>query len=50
MYVAGDPGNERDGILNRLSDKERASVIVALEEADRLEQGALAGVVNIVLA
>jgi protocatechuate 3,4-dioxygenase beta subunit len=50
MYVAGDPGNERDGILNRLSDKERASVIVALEEADRLEQGALAGVFNIVLA
>jgi protocatechuate 3,4-dioxygenase beta subunit len=50
MYVDGDPGNERDGILNSLPERERASVIVKLEEADRLEQGALAGVFNIVLA
>lgn len=50
MYVEGDPGNARDGILNGLSEAERASVIVRLEEAERLEQGALAGVFNIVLA
>lgn len=50
MYVAGDPGNARDGILNSLPDRERESVIVALETADRLEPGALAGVFNIVLA
>ncbi|MDO9384074.1 MAG: protocatechuate 3,4-dioxygenase [Hyphomicrobiaceae bacterium] len=49
MYVEGDPGNERDGILNSLPERERASVIVRLEEADRLEQGALAGVFNIVM-
>jgi protocatechuate 3,4-dioxygenase beta subunit len=50
MYVEGDPGNERDGILNSLPERERTSVIVRLEEADRIEQGALAGVFNIVLA
>ena len=49
MYVEGDPGNERDGILNSLPERERASVVVRLEEADRLEQGALAGVFNIVM-
>jgi protocatechuate 3,4-dioxygenase beta subunit len=49
MYVEGDPGNERDGILNSLPERERASVVVRLEEADRLEQGALAGVFNIVI-
>lgn len=49
MYVEGDPGNARDGILNGLSERERASVIVRLEEAERLEQGALAGVFNIVV-
>lgn len=49
MYVEGDPGNARDGILNSLSEQERASVIVKLEEAERLEQGALAGEFNIVL-
>ena len=41
MYVEGDPGNERDGILNSLPERERASVVVRLEAADRLEQGAL---------
>ena len=49
MYVEGDPGNERDGILNSLPERERASVVVRLEAADRLEQGALAGVFNIVM-
>ncbi len=49
MYVEGDPGNERDGILNSLPERERASVVVRLEAADRLEQGALAGVFDIVM-
>lgn len=49
MYVDGDPGNERDGILNSLTERERASVLVKLEEAERLEHGALAGVFNIVM-
>lgn len=49
MYVDGDPGNERDGILNSLPERERASVVVRLEAADRLEQGALAGVFDIVV-
>lgn len=49
MYVDGDPGNERDGILNGLTERERASVLVKLEEAERLEHGALAGVFNIVM-
>lgn len=50
MYVDGDPGNARDGILNSLSEEERASVLVKLEVADGLEQGALAGTFDIVLA
>jgi protocatechuate 3,4-dioxygenase beta subunit len=50
MYVAGDPGNERDGILNSMPEPERASVIVRLDAADRLEHGALAGTFDIVLA
>jgi protocatechuate 3,4-dioxygenase beta subunit len=49
MYVDGDPANARDFILNRLPERERASVVVKLEEADRLEAGALAGTFNIVL-
>ncbi len=49
MYVEGDPGNARDGILNSLPEGERASVIVKLDDADRIEQGALAGMFNIVL-
>jgi len=50
MYVAGDPGNARDGILNRLPGRERESVIVKLEDADLIEQGALAGTFDIVMA
>lgn len=50
MYVADDPGNERDFILNSMPDRERASVIVKLEDAERLEAGALAGTFDIVLA
>ncbi len=51
MYVAGEPGNERDGLLQRIRDpRQRASVIVALEPADRIEAGALGGTFDIVLA
>lgn len=50
MYVFGEPGNERDGILNDLGERERESVIVKLEAADALEQGALGGVFDIVVA
>lgn len=51
MYVAGEPLNSRDGVLQRIRDvRQRDSVIVRLESADRLEAGALAGVFDIVLA
>ncbi len=51
MYVAGEPLNERDGILRRISDaRQRDSVIVNLEPAERLEAGALAGTFDIVMA
>jgi protocatechuate 3,4-dioxygenase beta subunit len=50
MYVAGEPLNARDGVLNAIRDRrQRESVIVALEPADRLEPGALAGTFDIVL-
>jgi protocatechuate 3,4-dioxygenase beta subunit len=50
MYVAGEAQNERDGILNGIRDaRQRASVIVKLEAADRLEAGALAGTFDVVL-
>lgn len=51
MYVAGEPQNVRDGLLNSISDpRARDSVLVRFEPADRLEQGALAGRFDIVLA
>lgn len=50
MYVDGDPGNARDGILNSLPERERASLLIKLEDADRLEPGALAGTFDIVMA
>ena len=51
MYVAGDPGNARDGLLRRVSDPEaRARLIVSLVEAPpTIEPGALAGRFDIVL-
>lgn len=50
MYVAGEPLNQRDGILNRISDpRQRDSVIVRLEPGDRLEAQALVGTFDIVL-
>lgn len=51
MYVAGDPQNERDGILNGIRDQhQRDSVIVRLEPGDRLEAHALVGTFDIVLS
>jgi protocatechuate 3,4-dioxygenase beta subunit len=50
MYVAGEPLNARDGILNAIRDpRQRDSVIVRLEPGDRLEDGALVGTFDIVL-
>lgn len=51
MYVAGDPRNAHDGILNAIRDpRQRDSVIVRLEPGDRIEDQALVGTFDIVLA
>jgi protocatechuate 3,4-dioxygenase, beta subunit len=51
MYVAGEPQNGRDGILNAISDRrQRDSVIVRLQPGDGIEARALAGSFDIVLA
>lgn len=51
MYVFGEERNARDGVLGSIRDpRQRESVIVRLEPADRLEKGALAGHFDIVLA
>jgi len=50
MYVAGEPGNARDGLLQSISDpRQRDAVIVKLEPAERLEPKALAGTFDIVM-
>jgi protocatechuate 3,4-dioxygenase, beta subunit len=51
MYVEGEPLNERDGILNGIRDaRQRDSVIVKLEPGERLDERALIGTFDIVLA
>jgi protocatechuate 3,4-dioxygenase beta subunit len=51
MYVAGEPLNARDMLLNSIGDPAaRAAVIVALAPAPDIEAGALAGTFDIVLA
>jgi protocatechuate 3,4-dioxygenase beta subunit len=51
LYVHGESQNNRDGILNGIRDpRQRDSVIVKFEPAERLEQGALAATFDIVLA
>ena len=50
MYVAGERGNERDGIYGELGPDERERVTVALREAPEIESGALAGTFEIVVA
>ena len=50
MYVAGEPGNERDGLLNAIRDPDqRRQLLVALQAADSIETGALAGTFDIVV-
>ena len=50
MYVAGEDLNARDGLLNRVRDEAaRRRLIVALEAAPDIEDGALAGRFDIVL-
>jgi protocatechuate 3,4-dioxygenase beta subunit len=50
MYVAGEPQNARDGVLQSIRDaRQRESVMVKLEPAERLEAKALAGTFDIVM-
>lgn len=50
MYVAGEPLNARDGLLNAIRDqRQRDSVIVKLDPAESIEPGALAGTFDIVV-
>lgn len=51
LYVRGEPLNARDSLLNSIADpRQRESVLVRFEDAERLEPGALVGDVVIVLA
>jgi protocatechuate 3,4-dioxygenase beta subunit len=50
MYVAGELGNERDGLYAALAPDERERVTVALRPAPEIEDGALTGTFEIVLA
>lgn len=51
MYVAGEAGNESDGVYTSISDEAaRASVTVKLENANGIEDGALAGTFDIFVA
>jgi protocatechuate 3,4-dioxygenase beta subunit len=51
MYVAGDPGNDRDMVLSWIADRrQREAVMVRLEPAPGVEDGALAGTFDIVLS
>jgi len=50
MYVAGEPGNATDFLLNSISDERaRDRLVVRLDAADRLEAGALAGRFDLVV-
>lgn len=50
MYVAGEPLNQRDRILNRVRDaRARERLLVDLQAAPGIEAGALAGRFDIVL-
>ena len=50
MYVAGEPGNERDGLLNAIRDlDQRRRLLVELHAADAIEADALAGTFDIVV-
>ena len=50
LYIAGEPQNATDGVLNAIRDPAaRASVIAHLEESADIEAGALKGTFDIVL-
>jgi protocatechuate 3,4-dioxygenase, beta subunit len=50
MYVAGEPGNERDGVLLGVHDPAaRARLIVPLRPAPEIDAVALAGNFDIIL-
>lgn len=50
MYVAGEPLNVGDGVLNGIADpRQRDAVTVRLDPASGLEPGALAGTFDIVV-
>jgi protocatechuate 3,4-dioxygenase beta subunit len=51
MYVAAEPGNERDGLYRAIRDaRQRSAVTVRLEPANGVEDGALGGTFDLVLA
>jgi protocatechuate 3,4-dioxygenase beta subunit len=51
MYIAGEPGNARDGVLSGIRDERaRQAVIVTLEPLDGAEPNALRARFDIVLA
>lgn len=50
LYIAGDPGNERDGVFRGIRDpRQRALVEMKLAPAPGLEAGALATSIDIVV-
>ena len=51
FYIAGDPGNERDGVFRGIRDaRQRELVEMKLQPASGLEAGALATAMDIVVA
>jgi len=51
LYIAGEPLNATDGVLNAIGDRAaRESVVVRLEEASELEPGALKGTFDVILS
>lgn len=50
LYVAGEPGNARDGLLNSIRDaRQRERLIARFDPADRIEPGALLAFFEIVI-
>jgi protocatechuate 3,4-dioxygenase, beta subunit len=50
MYVAGDAGNESDGLYRSIPARLRERMLLKLEAANGVETGAVAGQLDIVLA
>jgi protocatechuate 3,4-dioxygenase, beta subunit len=49
FYLAGDAGNEADGLFRGIPARQRERVLLRLETANGIETGALAGNLDIVL-